>query len=67
MVLDGSSDADFNKKTKARIRAAAHIFLSENELIPQWNGPIITIAQIMNYVVSSAAEAEPTALFLTAK
>ena len=32
-------------------------FFSENESIPRWNGPIIKIAQIMKYVVSSAAEA----------
>ena len=31
------------------------------------SGPLLTIAQIMNYVVSSAAEAEMTALFQTAK
>ena len=42
-------------------------FLSENEPIPRWNGPLLTNFQIMKYVVSSAAEAKMTALFLTAK
>ena len=42
-------------------------FLSENESIPRWNGPLLTIAQIMKYFVSSDSEAEMTALFLTAK
>ena len=41
-------------------------FLSENESIPCWKGTILTIAQIMKYVVSSTAEAEMTVLFLTA-
>ena len=67
MVLAGHSDAGFNNETKARSRAGDHIFLSESEHIPQWNGPVITIAQIMKYVVSSAAESDMTDLFLTAK
>ena len=67
MILDGHSDAGFNNETKARSRSGAHIFLSENESIPLWNGPVLTIAQMMKYVISSAAEAEMTDLFLTAK
>ena len=67
VILAGHSDAGFNNKTKAKSRAGDHIFLSENESIPCWNGPVLTIAQIMRYVVSSAAEAEMTDLFLTTK
>ena len=67
MILAAHSDAGFANETKSRSRAGAHIFLSENDAIPRWNGPLLTIAQIMKYVVSSAAEAEMTALFLTAK
>ena len=67
MILDGHSDVGFNNKTKARSRAGAHIFLSEHESIPRWNGLVLTIAQIMKYVVSLVAEAETTAIFLTAK
>ena len=67
MVLAGHADAGFANETKSRSRAGAHVFLSENDPIPRWNGPLLTIAQIMKYVVSSAAEAEMTALFLTAK
>ena len=67
MIPAVHSDAGFNNETRARSRAGAHIFLSENESIPRWNGPILTISQIMKYVVSSYAEAEMTALFLTAK
>ena len=67
MVLSGHSDAGFNNETRARSRAGAHIFLSENDPVPRWNGPVLSIAQIMKYVLSSAAEAETSALFLTAK
>ena len=67
MILAAHSDAGFANETKSRSRAGAHIFLSENDSIPRWNGPLLTIAQIMKYVVSSAAEAEMTDLFLTAK
>ena len=56
MILTEHSDAGFNNETKARIRAGSHILLSENEPIPRWNGPILTIAQIMKYVLSSEAE-----------
>ena len=67
MILEGHSDADFNNETRAGSRAGVHIFFSENESIPSWNGPILKIAQIMRYVVSSAAEVEMNALFLTAE
>jgi hypothetical protein len=67
MVLAAHSDAGFANETKSRSRAGAHVFLSENDSIPRWNGPVLTIARIIKYVVSSAAEAEMTALFLTAK
>ena len=56
MILTGHSGAGFNNETRARGRAVA-----------RWNGPILTIAQIMKYDVSSAAKAEITALFLTAE
>ena len=67
MVLAAHSDAGFNNETNSRSRAGAHIFMSEDDPIPRWNGPVLTIAQILKYVVSSAAEAETCALFLTAK
>ena len=67
MVLAAHSDAGFNNETKSRSRAGAHIFLSEDDPMPRWNGPVLTIAAIIKYVMSSAAEAETTALFLTAK
>jgi len=48
-------------------RVPTYIFLSEGDDFPRWNGPVLTIAQIMKYILSSAAEAETAALFLTAK
>ena len=67
MVLATHSDAGINTKSRSRSRAGSHTFLSENDSIPRWNGALLTIAQIMKYVVLSAAEAEMTVLFLTAK
>ena len=56
MIMTVHSDAGLNNKTKARSRSGAHIFLSENEPTPRWNGPILTIAKMMKYVLSSATE-----------
>ena len=50
MVLAARSDAGFDNKSRSRTRADAHIFLLENDAIPRWNGPLLTIAQIMKYV-----------------
>ena len=43
MVLSAHSDAGFNNESKGRSRAGAHIFLSEDDPEPIWNGPILTI------------------------
>ena len=64
MILCGHLDAGFNNESEFRSRASAHIFLSEDDNFPRWNGPVLTIVQIMK---TSAAEAETAALFLTAK
>ena len=45
MVLAAHSDAGFNNETKARSRTGAHIFLSEDEPIPRWNGAVLAISQ----------------------
>ena len=67
MIMTAHSDTGFNKEKKSRSRAGDHIFISKNEPIPRWNGPILTIAKIMVYVLSLAAELGTSALFLTAK
>ena len=69
MILAAHSDAGFNNESKGCIRAGAgaHIFLSENEPEPKWNVPVFTITQIIKFIMSSAAEAELGALYVTAK
>ena len=67
MVLAGHSDAAYLNVSKARSRAGAYIFCSENDAIPRLNGPVLTLAKIIKCVMSSAAEAELAALFMTAK
>ena len=44
MVLAAHSDASYLSETKSRSRAGAHIFLSNNDPIPQSNGPVQSIA-----------------------
>ena len=41
--------------------------MRENAPIPYFSGAILTIANIMKYIMSSAAEAELASLFITAK
>ena len=67
MVLCGHSDAGFLNETNSRSRAGAHIFLSENDASPRFNGAVLAIAQIIKFVMASAAEAELAALFITAR
>ena len=67
MILSAHSDAAYINVTKARIRAGAHIMLSENVRLPAYNGPILTIAHIIRNVMLSAAEAELVGLFICAK
>ena len=43
------------------------MLLAEDKPLPQWNGTILTIAQVIKFVVSSAAGAELGAIFITEK
>ena len=67
MILASHADAGFLNESRARSRAGAHIFLSENEPKPKLNGPILTISQIIKTVMALAEEAEMAALFITAQ
>ena len=67
MILSSHLDAGFNNESKEQSRAGSHIFLSENDPTPKCNGVILTIAYIIKFVMSSAAEAELGALYITAK
>ena len=67
MKLADHSDAHYLSENKSKSRASAHMGLSENIPIPSFNGVVITIAQIIKSVMSSAAEAELISLFITAR
>ena len=65
MILDDHSDSGFNNEYKSRSRSGARIFLSKNDPFSSFNDPVLTIAQIIKFVMSSAAEAEISGLFIT--
>ena len=52
---------------KASAEPKPTFFFPENEPEPKWNGPVLTVAQIIKFIMSSAAEAEMGALYVTAK
>ena len=58
MVLCANSDAGFHNERKLLRRAGSHIFLSENDAMPQWNGSVLKLDKIIKFVMSSASEAE---------
>jgi hypothetical protein len=60
------ADAGFLNETNSCSRAGAHIYLSENGLFPQFNDAILSIAQIIKFVMTSAVKSELAALFITA-
>ena len=67
MILCAHADAGFHNESKGRSQAVAHIFVSVNNPFPKHHGPILSISQIMKFVMSSAAKAELGALYTTTK
>ena len=67
MILSAHSDAEYLNVSKARSRAGAHIMLSEDVPVTSYNGPVLTIPQIIKCVMSSAAEYELAGLYICAK
>eukprot|EP00804_Cyclotella_cryptica_P009972 CCRYP_015404-RA/>CCRYP_015404-RA protein AED:0.29 eAED:0.29 QI:0/0/0/1/1/1/2/0/498 len=67
MILSAHSYAAYLNASKSRSRTGAYIMCSENDLVPSHNGPVLTIAQIIKFVTSSAAESELAALFICTK
>jgi hypothetical protein len=67
MVLCAHLDAGFLNKTNSRSCTGAHIFLLENKPFLRFNGAILSIAQIIKFVMASAAESELASLFVTAR
>ena len=66
MVLAIHSDASYLSELKARSCAGGHFFMSSNTEYPANNGAVLTIAQIIKAVMSSATEAEIGAMFVNA-
>ena len=67
MVLTGHSDASYLNKSIACSQYGAQIFLSEDERVTKLNGPVLTIAQIIKFVMPSAAEVELAGLYVAGK
>ena len=73
MILYTHSDAFYLSEPMSRGRARAYLFLSDKKFIPvklsapsPLNGPIFIIPKMLRNVMSSAAEAEISAVFLIA-
>jgi hypothetical protein len=64
MVLAAHSDASYLSEAKAPSQAGGHFFVSSNTPCPHNNGAVLTIAQIIKAVMSSAAEAEIGILYI---
>ena len=62
IILAAHAYAGFVNESKARSRAGAHIFISNNYPKPKINGPVLTIPQIIKNVMASETEAEMAAL-----
>jgi hypothetical protein len=67
MVLCAHSDAEFLNETNSHSCASSHIFLSENQPFPQFNGAVLSIGQIIKLVMASATKSELAALFAMAR
>ncbi len=67
MILCTHTNAGFHNISKGCSRAGAHNFVSKNNPIPKHNNPVLSISQIMKFVMSSAAKAKLGALYTTAK
>jgi hypothetical protein len=67
MVLAIHGDAGYLNESKAQSWAGGHFFLSSNVQYPPNNGAVLTIVQVIDAVMSLAAEAEMGALFINAK
>ncbi len=67
MILAAHSDASFLTEMGSHSQAGAHIFLSKDDPVSLNNGLVLTISQILKFVMASAAEAELAALYTTAR
>ncbi len=58
MILCAHAGAGFLNESQSCSRAGAHIFLLENDPYPRFNGAVLSIAQIIKFVMASAAESK---------
>jgi hypothetical protein len=67
MILCAHSNAGFLNETNSRSRAEACTFLSEHKPFPYFNGAVLSIAQIIKFIMASAIESELAALLVMAR
>ena len=67
MILAVHSDASYLSEPDSKSHVGGHYFLTEQDSNAPNNGAILTLAAIITQVVSSASEAELTALFYNCK
>jgi hypothetical protein len=67
MILCAHADAGFLNETNSCSRVGAHIYLLEDDPFPRFNGAILSIAQIIKFIMALAAKSELAALFITAR
>ena len=58
---------DFKTKEKYAADKEFICFYQKNDPMPRWDGPVLNLAQIVKFVMSSASEADLGALFITAQ
>ena len=56
MVLAANIDAYYLSETKARSRAGGHFFMASDIAVPENNGAVHTVDQMIKTVMSSAEE-----------
>ena len=67
MVIAGHSDASYLNFRKSLSHAGAHIMISEDTTVPTRNGPVLTVAKIIKFIMSSDAKEKIADLFICAK
>ena len=67
MVLAAHSDASYLSETKAQICAGGHFFMASDIAVPENNGAVNTVSQMIKTLMSYAAEAELGALYINCR
>ena len=67
MVLSGHSDAGYLNEQHARSRVGGHWFCSEDRDVPNDNGAVLNIMQVIKAVMPSTTKAEIGGLYINAR